>query len=101
MDDVLVFGRDQPEHDRILMEALKRIEVAGVTFNPEKCEVGKRSIKFLGHIINDKGIAADPEKTSATREMQPPTNVPQLRQFLGMVNQLGTFLQTWLNSHNP
>ena len=47
MDGVLVFGRDQSEHGVRLMEALKQIKAAGVTLNPEKCEVGKTSIRFL------------------------------------------------------
>ena len=56
MDDVLVFGKTQDEHDAILVQVLSRIQSAGVTLNPEKCEVSKRSIKFLGHVIDDRGI---------------------------------------------
>ena len=91
MDDVLVFGKDQSEHDVRLMTALKRVEVARVTLNPEKCEFGKTKIKFLGHLIDEEGIRADPEKTSAIVKMKPPTDVSGLRRFLGMVNQLGKF----------
>ena len=48
-------------------------------------------IKFLGHVIDQTGIRADPEKTLAIQEMKPPTTVSELRRFLGMVNQLGKF----------
>ena len=91
MDDVLVFGKDEKEHSDRLDAALKRIEMAGVTLNPSKCEFGKDRLKFLGHLIDEQGIQADPEKTSAIREMKPPSNIPELRRFLGMVNQLGKF----------
>lgn len=50
-----------------------------------------KKIKFLGHVIDETGIKADPEKTSAIRQMQAPTNISELRRFLGMVNQLGKF----------
>ena len=88
MDDVLVFGKDQPEHDSRLTEVLKRIEA---TLNPDKCEFRKNKLKFLGHVIDNNGITADPDKTSAIREMRTPTNVLELRRFMGMVNQMGKF----------
>ena len=40
MDDVLVFGRDQEEHNQRLLAALKKIEAAGATLNAQKCEFG-------------------------------------------------------------
>ena len=89
MDDVLVFGKDQEEHDSRIRAVLKRIESAGATLNPEKCEFSRTELKFLGHIIDGSGIRADRDKTSAIRQMKPPENVPELRRFLGMVNQLG------------
>ena len=75
MDDVLVFGKDQEEHDSRIRAVLKRIESAGATLNPEKCEFSRTELKFLGHIID---IRADPDKTSAIRLMKPPENVPEL-----------------------
>ena len=52
MDDVLVFGRDQTEHDTRLTAVLKRIESAGATLNPDKCEFSRKTLKFLGHILD-------------------------------------------------
>ena len=65
MDDILIFGSNTAEHDSRLEAALKRIEAAGVTLNPNKCEFRTTTVKFLGHIIDKGGIRADPEKTSA------------------------------------
>ena len=53
------------EHDKTLLAALKKLEAAGVTLNPNKYEFYKTSIKFLGHVINKDGIQADPSKTQA------------------------------------
>ena len=94
LDDVLVFGSNQKQHDERLLAALKRIEEAGVTLNEAKCEINKSQLKFLGHVINQQGISADPERTSAIEQMSIPTNRTELRRFLGMANQLGKF------SHN-
>ena len=89
MDDILVFGKDEVEHNRLVV-VLQCIEEAGVTLNPEKCEFNKRELTFLGHVIDSEGICADPKKTAAIQGVQPPTSVPELR-FMGMVNELGKF----------
>ena len=69
MDDILIFAQDQKEHDVRLANTLKRLQEAGVTLNRDKCAFNRRSIKFLGHIIDDHGIRADPEKTSTILKM--------------------------------
>ena len=79
------------EHDSRLEAALKCIEAAGVTLNPNKCEFRTTTVKFLGHIIDKGGIRADPEKTSAICKMEPPQNISELRRLMGMINQLGKF----------
>ena len=89
MDDVLIFTKDQAEHDLQLEAALTRIQVAGATLNLEKCKFGK--IKFLGHLIDGNGIHPDPEKVSAILNLQNPVNVTELRCLMGMINQLGKF----------
>ena len=91
MDDILIHGRTQQEHDARLRAALNLIEGAGLTLNPNKCEFGKDKIVFLGHVITKEGLSPDPIKTRAILEMDHPTTVSELRRFLGMVNQLGKF----------
>ena len=91
MDDVLVYGSDKSQHDARLLAVLQRIEESGATLNTLKCEFNKTTITFLGHKLDQRGIQADPEKTSAIRELKTPTTVPELRRFMGMVNQLGKF----------
>ena len=65
MDDVLVFGQDQEEHDKRFEGVLHRIQ----SLNPSKCEFSKNQIKFLGHIVNQNGVQADPAKTLAVSKV--------------------------------
>jgi hypothetical protein len=82
MDNVLVFGSDRAQHDARLLTVLQRIdESAQVTLNAQKCKFTKTSVKFLGHTIDQAGIWADPEKTSAIRKMRPLIQI--LRKLLG------------------
>ena len=81
MDDVLIFGATKQEHDARLIAALKRIQAAGATLNPEKCEFRRSRVKFLGYLIDMHGIQADSEKVSAVLKMEAPQNVSDLRRL--------------------
>ena len=91
MDDVLIYGAGQAEHDSCLRAVLERLQTAGVTLNAQKCVFNKRRIRFLGHVIDGDGIHPDPQKVSAVLQMDRPQNVTDLRRFMGMANQLGKF----------
>ena len=69
MDDVLIHGSDEVEHDARVRKVLKRLQEAGVTLN-EKCQFSQRRIKFYGHIVTSAGIEVDPFKTTATLRRQ-------------------------------
>ena len=91
VDDILVFGETQEEHDRCLTAVLARIKDAGLTLNREKCQFNRTSIKFLGQVVDGAGIRPDPNKLVPIQEMKPPTNITELRRFIGMANQLTKF----------
>ena len=91
IDDVLVHGKDQHQHDERLEAVLKRLLEAGVTLNLDKCVFSTKQVKFLGHVISSNGIEVDPDKVKAIADLPAPTNVQEVRTFLGMVNQLSKF----------
>ena len=100
IDDTLVHAETQAEHDEQLRTVLKRLQEAGVTLN-EKCEFSKRSVKFLGHIIDEHGIRPDPAKTEAIRDFPVPQKVNDLQRFMGMVNQMAKFIPNLANLNEP
>lgn len=91
IDDILVYGKDQEEHDTHLTAVMERIGAAGLTLNLDKCEFAQRKIRFLGQVLGEAGIQPDPNKTAAIQKMKEPQNISDLRRFLGMVNQLSKF----------
>ena len=101
MDDVAVVGKTKQEHDERLKEVLKKLQNEGVTLNPDKCLFGCSSMKYLGHIVDSKGIRPDPEKIKAVTEFPRPENVSGVRQFLGMVNQLTKFVPNIADKTKP
>eukprot|EP00794_Sanderia_malayensis_P016472 gene16472-18109_t len=101
IDDVLVHGSNQKEHDQRLHTVLKRLQEANITLNPDKCEFSKTSIKILGHIVSAEGIKADPEKIESILRLPVPKNVADVRSFLGMVNQQSKFAPDLANKTKP
>ena len=55
------------------------------------------SIEFAGHIVSDVGIRPDDRKYQAVADFPRPTNVLTLRAFLGLVQQLGSFIPDLLH----
>ena len=91
VDDILVYGRNQGEHDRYLRSTLDRARQRGVKLNPKKCEIGVKEVKYYGSIITSEGEKPDPDKVHAITNMPCPESKEELRTFLGMVNYLAKF----------
>ena len=92
IDDVLVHGKSQEEHDHRLKKVLERVKQVGLTLNVDKCEFSKSCIKFLGQVINESGVSPDPDKTQAIMQLEQPNNVTEVRRYLGMLNQMSKFV---------
>ena len=93
VDDILVFGVNQEQHDQRLRQVLTKLRAAGVTLNKQKCVFSVPSVKFIGQIVSQGGIQPDPEKVSAITEMATPKNVAELRRFLGLVNHQAKYVK--------
>ncbi len=57
IDDILVFGKDQAEHDRNLRVGLRRLEEDDFRLQMKKIILNVKSVPDFGHIISDEGIA--------------------------------------------
>ena len=101
IDDILIHGRNQEEHDQRLHAVLNKLKEAHITLNPEKCEFGKTSIKILGHIVSSDGIKPDPDKIKSILNLPVPKNIPEVRSFLGMVNQQSKFAPNLASKTKP
>lgn len=92
IDDIIVFGEDEKEHDERLTRAKEALERNGVTLNDEKCVYGVDEVKFLGHTLSAKGVNADSDKLEAIRNFREPATGEEVRSFLGLVNYIGKFI---------
>lgn len=91
VDDILVTGKTEAQHNERLRAVLDRLQEAGLTLNPEKCVFSVSRLDYLGQIVDGQGIRKDPNKLKAILNLCEPQDITELRRFLGMANQLMKF----------
>ena len=92
IDDILITGRDTADHLKSLAEVLSRLEKSGQRVKKKKCEFMAESVEFLGYHVDAAGLHTIPSKLEAIKEAPKPTNVQELRSFLGILNYYGKFI---------
>ncbi len=83
LDDLIVFSKSLEEHEERLMKVLNRLKEYGLKLSPNKCHFFMKSVKYLGHIVSEKGAETDPEKISALTTWPKPIHISELKSFLG------------------
>ena len=101
IDDILVTGTTSEEHLCNLGEVLKRLEDHGFRLKNSKCTFMAESVEYMGHQINQHGISALPGKVEAITNAPKPTNVKELRSFLGLLNYYGKFIRNLSSILHP
>lgn len=94
-DDILVYSKDKDKHWSHL-EAVFELMRDNMLFAKEsKCAFGVKRIEYLGHFISQKGVETDPSKISAVNSWPVPTNVKDVRSFLGLAGYYRKFVRNY------
>ena len=86
LDDVIIYGRTKEEYMKNLDTVLSRLREKNVSVNPAKCRFGMRSVEYVGHVVDEKGLTMSEKKIAKVVDFNLPATVKQLRSFLGLVN---------------
>ena len=87
-DDMIIYGRDDQEHDGNLLNFLEVCRNNNLTLNAEKMQFRLPKVSFFGHTWSDKGLSPDPKKIEAVKRMEMPQDMETMRSFLGLINYL-------------
>ncbi len=102
LDDLLVYAPDECEAIKRLEMVFSRLREHGLKLAPKKCHFLRRSVRFLGHVIDSSGVATDPDKVSAIgavtesdlmMEDGVTPSQRKIKSFLGMVLYYQRFIQ--------
>jgi len=92
MDDILIAGRTMHEHDAILKQVLQRATEWNLKLNYDKCQIRKKKLDYVGHVVTEHGLQPDPNKVRAVSDMPVPKSKEEIRRFLGLVQYLSKFI---------
>jgi hypothetical protein len=92
IDDMLVKSKQEGDHLKDLEETFNTLRKYQMKLNPSKCAFGVSSGKFLGFMVSQRGIEANPDKIKAILEMQPPKNIKETQGLTGRIATLNRFV---------
>lgn len=102
VDDIIVFGRTQEEHDDNLQWTLSRCHQFNLKINPAKCQFSKSSIKFLGRLISEKGISPSLDDLDyLDNPTRYPSNKAEVRGLLGSLQFVARFIPNFSEVTRP
>lgn len=100
-DDILVYSPTLETHYDYLEHVLSCLSNAGFFLKFSKCLLGQVSLEYLGHIISAAGVAPDQSKISAMLQWPIPTNIKNLRGFLGLTGYYSRLIRNYANIAHP
>jgi hypothetical protein len=93
MDDILIYNPTLESHVEYLSLVFQVLQQHQLVAKFSKCSFTQSKLEYLGHIISSEGVSTDPTKTHAMLHWPVPTNVTELRGFLGLTRYYRKFVR--------
>ncbi|GKB42894.1 putative mitochondrial protein [Tanacetum coccineum] len=100
-DDILVYSPDLETHAHHLEIVLQFIRDHTLFAKKSKCVFGAQMVEYLGHVITSEGVLTDETKIKAMQNWPIPTNLKQLRGFLGLTGYYRRFIRSYASISQP
>lgn len=92
LDDILIYSKTEEEHHEHIRLVLSKLRENKLYANPKKCSFHQTHIEFLGYRVSGDGILPCESKIKAIRNWPQPTNVQEVRQFIGLCSHYRRFI---------
>ncbi len=92
-DDILIYSRKLGNHVVHLRKVLEGLRRNQLYAKETKCFFGQEQVEYLGHLISREGVATAPSKIEAMKRWPLPTNLKELRGFLGLTGYYRRFIK--------
>ena len=101
LDDCILLSSTILQGLERLEEALSRFRKAGMKFKPSKCQLLRRSVLFLGHIVSGAGMRPNPKLVEVIRAWEAPRNKKEVLSYMGLVNYYRKFVPNFSDVAAP
>ena len=95
LDDIIVVGKTVDDMTANLTHVFDRLLAAGLKLKARKCTLFATEAEYLGHVVSEQGISTHPDKIAAVQNWQTPTNVTELRSFVGFCSYYRRFVKNF------
>ena len=92
IDDMLVKSSRASNHVLQLQECFNILNKFGMKLNPTKCTFGVASGDFLGYLVTERGIEANPKQIAALIDTLPLRLIREVHRFTGKIAALNRFI---------
>ena len=101
IDDILLKSKQCPDHVTHLQEAFELLKAYDMKLNPSKCAFGVNVGQFLGFMVTQRGIEANPAQLKAILETPAPNSRKGVQQLTDRLATLGRFISRFTDRLKP
>ena len=101
VDDMVVKSLSHHQHAEDLSAVFSALRQYNLCLNPNKCVFGVDRGKFLGLMLTQRGIEANPEKCMAIIDMRNPTTIKEVQRLIGHLTVISRFLPELVEQTQP
>ena len=101
IDDMLVKSKELPDHATHLQEAFDLLKAYDIKLNPLKYAFGISASRFLGFMVTQRGIEANPAQLKALMESLDPSSRKGVHQLTARLATLGQFISRFTDRLKP
>lgn len=95
VDDIILISGSFVEHVELLRRVYGRLKEAGLTINLEKSVFCRSSLKFLGYVVDRRGLRTDPDKVKSIVDYPVPKSQKEVRRFIGLISWYRRFIDNF------
>ncbi|RXN24878.1 Retrovirus-related Pol poly from transposon [Labeo rohita] len=103
LDDILCYAKTFEEHVESMRRVLRALQHHGVKLKPEKCELFRSEVRYVGRLVSAEGVRIDPKDLEAVRSLtnKTPHTVGDVRRLLGFLSYYRAFIQDFSRVAKP
>ena len=92
IDDMLIKSKERPDHVTHLKQVFDLLKTYGMKHNPAKCAFEVSAGRFLGFMMTQRGIEANPSQLKSIHESPAPRSRKEMQRLMGQLVALGRFI---------